>query len=412
MPQPIIMPKLGQMTEESRVVRWLKQEGQAVAKGEALLEIETDKASMEVESFYDGVLLKILVPEGETVPVMQTIGYIGEPGESMTENHGFAQPDSPGSAGSLPAPEETAMIEPEAQVGPPPDAGAATIGNSEPERIKISPRAAGLALARSLDLRVIQGSGPGGRIVERDVIEALEKTKTSTKAPTAAPAPQPGRPLSRMRQIISQRLTSSFTSTPHFYVTVSVDMTSVEKNRSDLKARSKRVSVTDFVVKAAAEALLEFPDCNSWTDGKTVTPHSGVHIGVAVALEDGLVVPVVRDADRLSLSEISSLTRELVEKAKGGRLKPEEMSGSSFTISNMGMLDVENFTAIINPGESAILAVGSARPEPVAVGGRIEIRPMMKMTLSADHRLVDGALAARFLNRLKDRLEHGDEDAR
>jgi len=210
-----------------------------------------------------------------------------------------------------------------------------------------------------------------------------------------------------MRQIISQRLTRSFTSTPHFYVTVSADMTAVEQVRSRMKASSQQVSVTDFLVRASALTLAEFPYCNSWTDGKTVTPHSGVHIGLAVALEEGLVVPVIRNADKLSLSQVAALTKELPAKAKGGLLKPEELSGSSFTISNMGMLQVDNFTAIINPGESAILAVGATTRQPVAVADRVEIRPMMKMTLSADHRLIDGALAARFLNRIKDRLEDG-----
>jgi len=182
-------------------------------------------------------------------------------------------------------------------------------------------------------------------------------------------------------------------------------MTAIEESRSDLKARSEQVSVTDFLVRASAQTLVEFPDCNGSTDGKTITPHVGIHIGLAVALDDGLVVPVVRDADRLSLSEIARTTKELVEKAKSGKLKPDEMSGSSFTISNMGMLQVDNFTAIINPGESCILAVGSATPQPVAVAGSVEIRPIMKMTLSADHRLIDGALAARFINRIKERLE-------
>ena len=394
MAQPILMPKLGQMTEESRVVRWLKQEGEAVAKGEPLLEIETDKAAMEVESFYDGVLLKVLVPEGETVPVMQTLGYVGEPGESVPADlaaapQAVAASESETGSSSWPASFESGS---RGQENP------ATM-----ERIKISPRAAGLAAARGLDARRIQGSGPGGRIIERDVLAALREAPVHTvPIPAVSPA---GRPLSRMRRVISQRLTASFTSTPHFYVTVSADMTAIETVRSELKARSEQVSVTDFLVKAVAETLVEFPDCNSWTDGTTVTPHSGIHVGIAVALEGGLVVPVIRDADQLSLSRISVMTKELVEKAKGGTLKPEEMSGSSFTISNMGMLHVENLTAIINPGESAILAVGSASPQPVAVAGSVEIRPMMKMTLSADHRLVDGALAARFVNKIKERLE-------
>ncbi len=394
MAQPIIMPKLGQMTEESRVVRWLKKEGEAVTKGEPLLEIETDKAAMEVESFYDGVLLKILVPEGETVPVMQTLGFVGEPGEEI--------PTEAAVVSTLLAPvaSETGGSSWPGSADP----GSRTPLNESPatiKRVKISPRAAGLALARGLDIRGIQGSGPGGRIIERDILAALEPRPVQSE-PTP---PEAGTPLSRMRQIISERLTRSFTSTPHFYVTVSADMTAIEGVRSELKSRSEQVSVTDFLIKAAAETLVEFPDCNGWTDGKTITPHSGIHIGLAVALQDGLVVPVIRNADRLSLLEIAAATKELVEKAKSGKLKPEEMSGSSFTISNMGMLGVDSFTAIINPGESAILAVGSATPQPVAIDGCVEIRPIMKMTLSADHRLIDGALAARFLNRIKERLE-------
>ncbi len=395
MAQPIIMPKLGQMTEESTVVRWLKKEGEAVAKGEPLLEIETDKAAMEVESFYDGTLLKILVQEGETVPVMQTLGYVGEPGESVP-------------ADLAAVPQAVAASESETGSSSWPDSlESGSRGLETPatmERIKISPRAAGLAAARGVDARRIRGSGPGGRIIERDVLAALHEGPVHN-APIPAAVSPTGRPLSRMRRVISERLTASFTSTPHFYVTVSADMTAIERVRSELEARSRQVSMTDFLVKAAAETLVEFPDCNSWTDGKKVTPHPGIHIGLAVALEDGLVVPVIRDADRLSLSQIAVITEKLVEKAKGRTLKPEEMSGSSFTISNMGMLHVENFTAIINPGESAILAIGSATPQPVAVGDRVEIRPMMKMTLSADHRLVDGALAARFVNRIKERLE-------
>ncbi len=395
MAQPIIMPKLGQMTEESTVVRWLKKEGEAVIKGEPLLEIETDKAAMEVESFYDGTLLKILVQEGETVPVMQTLGYVGEPGETVPVEAAITSTAA-------------ASVAVETGSASWPNSLESGIGGLETpatiERIRISPRAAGLAAARGVDVRRIRGSGPGGRIIERDVFAALNEGPVQS-APIAAPVSPAGRPLSRMRRLISERLTASFTSTPHFYVTVSADMTAIERVRSALKAKSKPVSVTDFLVKAAAETLDEFPDCNSWTDGKKITPHPGVHIGLAVALEDGLVVPVIRDANRLSLSQIAIISEELVEKAKGRTLKPEEMSGSSFTISNMGMLHVENFTAIINPGESAILAVGSATPQPVVVDDRVEIRPMMKMTLSADHRLVDGALAARFVNRIKERLE-------
>jgi pyruvate dehydrogenase E2 component (dihydrolipoamide acetyltransferase) len=396
MAQPIVMPKLGQMTEESTVVRWLKQEGEAVAKGEPLLEIETDKAVMEVESFYDGVLLKILIQEGETVPVMQTLAFVGAPGETVDED--LVSRES-GSSEAVPA-SATAT----GQDLRPPAAGESGREPDQPDRLRISPRAAGLALAHGIDARRIHGSGPGGRIIERDVLTALQRGPFE-RAAAPAPTLETGRPLSRIRQIIGERLTRSFTSVPHFYVTVAVDMTAVEKIRADLKARSVQISVTDFLVKAAALALVDFPDCNSRIDGNRIMRRSGVHIGLAVALEEGLVAPVIRDADRLSLSDIAALARGLAEKAKSGKLKPEEMSGGSFTISNLGMLQVDSFTAIINPGESAILAVGSMTPQPAALAQRVEIRQILKMTLSADHRLIDGALAARFVNRIRERLE-------
>jgi pyruvate dehydrogenase E2 component (dihydrolipoamide acetyltransferase) len=395
MANPIIMPKLGQMTEESTVVRWLKQEGESVSKGEILLEIETDKATMEVESFYDGVLLKILIPEGETVPVMATLGFLGAPGESLPEDR-ITHPSvslSPVSESTQAASQAPEALAP-GSVSPSP-------GPPEGSRLKISPRAAGLALSRGVDARQIRnGSGPGGRIVEKDVLAFLNQAVVRT-----APSTEAGESLSTMRRVIAQRLTESYRTAPHFFVTIPVDMTQVKRARAEMAESPFQPSVTDYLVEAVAQALGEYPRVNATTDGKRVVHREEVHVGVAVALEDGLVVPVVRDARRLTLEELSAITRDLVAKARSGKLKPEEMSGSTFTVSNLGMLGVESFTAIINPGESAILAVSSTTQTPVVTDGEVTIRPMMKMTLSADHRLIDGALAARFLNAVKERLE-------
>ncbi|RPJ86305.1 MAG: 2-oxo acid dehydrogenase subunit E2 [Acidobacteria bacterium] len=387
MADPIIMPKLGQMTEESKVVRWLKREGETVAKGDMLLEIETDKAVMEIESFYDGTLLKILVQEGETVPVMATLAFVGKPGEKVAETARPADTDR-----HEPAPTASVRESPRPSL-PVPERVLKTS-----DRIRISPRAAGLAAARGVDVRRIQGSGPGGRIIERDVISALSSPPTAVA--------REGEPLSKIRRVIARRLTESYTKTPHFFATVKVDMSEIDRVRAALKDRSQHVSVTDFIIKAAALALVDFPLCNARTDGQVIVPGGGVHIGLAVALEEGLVVPVIRGADARTLLEISRMTRDLTEKARAGKLTPDEMTGGTFTVSNLGMLGVESFTAIINPGESAILAVSSTSLQPVVAGHEITARPIMKMTLSSDHRLIDGALAARFLNAIRSRLEN------
>jgi pyruvate dehydrogenase E2 component (dihydrolipoamide acetyltransferase) len=444
MAHPIIMPKLGQMTEESTIVRWLKQEGEAVAKGDILLEIETDKAVMEVESFFEGTLLKILAPEGRSVEVMTTVGFIGNPGEELPEAVIPERPKPGELEAPVPAaptrPAEPAETVPASAPGP---AAAETVPAAPfppAGRLRISPRAARFARQNLLDPSGVQGTGPGGRIVEKDVkaflqshrlqdipitpaareLAAREKIDLLTLRTLVPSGPieeedvrraleERPRELSRMRQIIAQRLTRSYTTVPHFFVTVSADMSCLEAQRADLKRKGHSFSVSDFLVKAAASALADHPDVNSTTDGHKVRWHSGIHIGLAVALEQGLVVPVIRHADRLSLADIHEKAAELVARAREGRLTPDEMTGSTFTISNMGMLDVENFTAIINPGESAILAVSSSRLQAVVLEGKVVVRPAMKMTLSADHRLVDGALAARFVNAIKRRLEEETE---
>jgi pyruvate dehydrogenase E2 component (dihydrolipoamide acetyltransferase) len=303
-----------------------------------------------------------------------------------------------------------------------------------PEVFRISPRAARLARESAINPAPIFGTGPDGRIVERDVKNYLEskgyyqlritpaakrlaakqnidiltlngKNARITVAVVQRAIAEKPQPMSRMRQVIASRLTESFTTTPHFFVTVAVDMTELVNFRAELKAQGAPYTLTDFILKAVALSLTEFPIVNSTTDGKNIRWHSKVHLGLAVNLEQGLVVPVIRDAEELSLAELHDCASELVEKARAGKLTPDEMGGSTFTISNMGMLDIENFTAIINPGESAILAVSSTIKQSVVKDGQIVVRDIMKMTLSSDHRIIDGATAARFANAIKQKLE-------
>jgi pyruvate dehydrogenase E2 component (dihydrolipoamide acetyltransferase) len=261
------------------------------------------------------------------------------------------------------------------------------------DQLRISPAAKSLCVKHAIDVLTVRGSGESGRIMVRDVERAL--------------AEQP-KPLSRMRQVIAQRLTQSVVTAPHFFVTVAVDMHDVLALRKDLRNQGVQYSVTDFVLEAVILALQEFPVVNSSTDGRTTTWKGAVHLGMATSVEDGLVVPVIRDAQELSLPELHERAHALALKAREGKLLPEEMTGSTFTVSNMGMLNVENFTAIINPGEGAILAVASTVETPVVRKGRVEARPIMKITLSSDHRLIDGALAAKFINAIKDKLEDAE----
>jgi len=442
MATPIIMPKFGQMTEESAIVEWLKKEGDKVAKGDILFTVETDKSVMEVQSFEAGTLLKIAVPPGVNVLVQSTVGFLGQPGEPI-----------PAVTAPVPAPTqkppEVVGAVPSAQPPPAPRAAAQAIQSpalptpqpvvapaAQPTLFRISPRAAALARDCVIDPSRITGSGPNGRVVEKDVKSYLEakgyrqlrispaakqlaaKERLDILSIQASPdsvritvadveralAEKP-KPMSKMRQIIAQRLTQSVVTAPHFFVTVEVDMTDLVKFRAQLKEQGVPYTVTDFISQAVVLALKEFPAVNSVTDGKTTRWNSHVHLGVAVSLEQGLVVPAIRDADELTLAELNARAKELADKARSGKLAPDEMTGSTFTISNMGMLDVENFTAIINPGESAILAVSSTLKKPVVRDDKVVVRSIMKMTLSSDHRIIDGAMAARFINAIKQKLE-------
>ena len=447
MATPIIMPKFGQMTEEGSIVEWFKREGDTVAKGDVLFTIETDKSTMDVECFEAGTLLKILVQPGVNVPVQSVVGFLGQPGEVIPDVAAPTVVPPPVPAAPAPFVAIQASQPAAAPAGVPASPAADTNAKPAPVSpppapaatqsfLKISPRAAALARDCVIDPSRITGSGPGGRIVEKDVQTYLagrgyDRLRISPTAKTLAAkekidiltvessgdsdrimvedirralAERP-KPMSRMRQVIAQRLAQSFREIPHFYVTVVVDMTDLIAYRGQLKAAGATYTVTDFIAEAVVLTLQEFPDVNSSTDGKAVSWRSHVNLGIAVSLEQGLVVPVIQRADQLSLRALAQRSRELAEKARAGKATPDELSGSTFTISNMGMLDVENFSAIINPGESAILAVSSTLPTPVVRDGKVVVRQVMKLTLSCDHRVVDGALGARFVNAIKQKLE-------
>lgn len=449
MAQAVIFPKLGQTMEEGAIVKWLKKEGDAVAKGDILFEIETDKANLEVESFFEGVLLKIYVREGVTVPVNTVVGYVGAQGEKAPAQ----QPKADGAGRSEGAPVNTGSSERPAAPIPvvpapavptpavprpsvPGPALPAASGNAAPSRLAISPRAKALAKGACVDAARVTGTGPGGRIVERDVAAYLEasgygalRITPAAKRLAAAQgvdiltvrgsgdggrimvgdveraARQKPVPMSRMRQVIARRLVESKQTIPHFYVTVRADITGLMAFRAELKAKGVSLSVNDFVLEAVVLSLEEFPEVNSVTDGGAVAWRGDVDLGVAVSVGSGLVVPVVRRAQALTLGELGEQAKALAERARAGKLLPDEMAGSSFTVSNMGMMDVDQFAAIINPGEAGILAVSSGRQVPAVVGGEIRVRTVMAMTLSADHRIVDGSVAARFVNAVRAKLE-------
>jgi pyruvate dehydrogenase E2 component (dihydrolipoamide acetyltransferase) len=408
----IIMPKLGQTMEKGKILRWLKREGERVERGEILLEVETDKAVLEVESRGSGVLKKILAREGEVVPVAKVIGYIAEEEERIPEE----------------AFRETAVrVE-----APTPTPTIGVSGEEKMEReIKASPLAKKIAKEKGVDLTRVVGTGPGGRITEKDVLDYLAKIEASKAAAlplptlTAAPYTSPEReaativpggeeiqvvPISGMRGAIAKKMTYSKMSIPHFYISTEVDMTEAAKVREELipiieTKTGVRLSFTHMLIKAVAMALREYPQLNALCDGENIKISKDVNIGIAVGLEDGLIVPVLKKVDSMDLAQIVSRTEKLIAKAREKKLSEEEFTGGTFTISNLGIFDVDSFTAIINPPEIAILAIGKIRDKPAVVNGEIKIRKIMKITLSADHRAVDGVIAAKFLGKVKALLE-------
>jgi pyruvate dehydrogenase E2 component (dihydrolipoamide acetyltransferase) len=387
MPTNVIMPSLGFDMTEGLLARWLKNEGDPVEKGQAIAEIETEKATVEIEAAAAGILARIIVHAGETVPVGTLIGVIAEPGEEVT------------AAPSPPAPPPPAPV-PETGEGAAPSEA----------RVKASPVARKMAEEAGLDLSRIKGTGPGGRVVERDVQAAI--AAGSAPAPPGVPAvPAPGAPvpLNRMRKTIARRMTESKAAAPHFYITVEINMDDAMKMREQLNAlapEAERISVNDLVVAAAARTLARFPVLNASYREDNLEMHPRVNIGIAVALEDGLIPPVLRDADKKPLKRIAAESRALTERARTNKLRSDDLGGGTFTVSNLGMFDVDEFIAIINPPEAAILAVGAVTRRPVAAAGEVRIAPLMKATLSVDHRVADGAQAGRFMQEFKKLLEN------
>jgi pyruvate dehydrogenase E2 component (dihydrolipoamide acetyltransferase) len=409
------MPLLSDTMTEGTVIGWHKEVGDDVEIGELLLEIETDKAVMEQDSFFEGKLLYIGVQEGDTVPVDVVLCVIGEEGEDPQAAIAALQADSSGSKEETAPAEEAAA--PEAVVE-----AAAPV--SSDERVKASPLAKKMAADAGISLGSLKGSGEHGRIVKRD-IEAHLEAKASAPAPVAAPRPQVQAatppppppafgdapayedfPLSGMRKTIARRLGESKYSAPHFYLTIKVNMERAKAVRKQLNAFSPvKISYNDLVVKSVAMALRDHPAINSSWLGDHVRVNKVYNIGVAVAIDEGLLVPVVKNADMKSLSQISSEVREYAGKARERKITPAEMSGNTFTISNLGMMGIDEFTAIINAPDACIMAVGAMTPTPIVEDGEIKVADIMKVTLSCDHRVVDGAKGAAFLKTFREILE-------
>ena len=403
MAETITMPKLGFDMAEGMLVRWVKQVGEDITKGDVLAEIETDKATVEVESSASGVVLQHIVDKGAIVPVNAPIAVVGARGEKVEEVAATKVEARPEAVQTLPAPSQPAPLpppEPVLQAGP----------------IKASPLAKKLARENQINLSGLTGSGPGGRIVRKDVESALAggaapvKPSVSMPVPAVLPVSQEDQtlPLSRLRQAIARRMTESTTTVPHFYVTHEYKMDALmalRKQVNEYLPEDEKISVNDFILKAVALALREFPNLNASFAGDKAIRHGAVNVGVAVAVEGGLLTVVNRNTDQQPLRAISLDVKRKAAGAREGKVRPEDIEGSTFSVSNMGMYDVENFAAIINPPEAGILAVGSARQVPVVENGEIKPGWRMKATISVDHRVSDGAEGARFMQALAMYLE-------
>ncbi len=435
MAEVIRMPRMSDTMEEGNIVNWLKEEGEEVEAGETLAEVETDKATMELDSYFDGVLLHIAVKEGP-VPIDGVIAVIGEKGEDWKKaikeaESGNGQEESTETSGE--AKSEAPKEEKEEQPAAEPQQVSAE-ASSDDKRIKASPLARNMAKDAGISLSNLSGSGDGGRIVKRDVEEAIEAQEAAPQ-PAAAPTPQPQqapqkeapakeepkvapfafsageanyeeKPISQMRKTIARRLSESKFTAPHFYLTREINMDKAVELRKRLNVVAPtKISFNDLVVKAVAASLRQHPAVNSSWLGDKIRTNKDVNVGVAVAVDEGLLVPVIRYADMKSLSQINVEVKELAGLAQKRKLQPEQMEGNTFTVSNLGMFGIEEFTGIINPPDSCILAVGAIIQKPVVKNGEIVVGNMMKVTMSCDHRTVDGATGAQFLQTLTAILE-------
>ena len=429
----VVMAQLSPTMEEGKLIEWKISEGDPVAQGDIVAEIETDKANMDVEAMGAGVLRKIVVQAGATVPVGTLIGIIAGPEEDIESllSEAEAEPavevaeepsdapdekvakDETAVAGSEAAasdetaevaarvPEETAAAAPPAESGPEAEGG----------RVRASPVARKMAAEKGIELGTIAGSGPGGRIVKADIEVAMAAPAGAVGAsePAAEPRLRDERvEASQMRKAIARRLAESIGPVPHFYLTIEVDMERALDMRSELNARAEgfKIGVNDILLKTAAEALVRHPQVNASWDVDAIQFHGRVDIGIAVAVDGGLITPVLRDADRKGLRRISMESADLIERARARKLLPEEYQGATFSVSNLGMFGIDEFTAVINPPEAAILAVGMTQEKPVVQGGEITVRRRMRVTMSCDHRVVDGAIGSAFLATFKEMLEN------
>jgi pyruvate dehydrogenase complex dihydrolipoamide acetyltransferase, long form len=459
----VVMPKLSPTMEEGQLSRWLKKEGDKVSMGEPLAEIDTDKATMEMQALGSGVLRKILIQEGESAPLGQLIAVIGDESEDIsallsgagssqaaaenkesTESSVEAESDGAQQESAKVSPEEeqtqaTAKGEtPAGDTGPKTSDDGQQSGNgsksaaqpaaAEGGRLIVSPLAARMAAEAGINLRTLTGSGPSGRIVKRDIEEAMKSAPAAQ--PAAAPAQagaveargqQPSQksqiegasayrdePMSEMRRTIARRLVTSIGPVPHFFLTTEIEMDRAAEARRQINEMNPdlKISLNDLIIKVAALSLIQHPQVNSSFQEKAVRYYERADIGVAVAIEEGLITPVIRAAESKGLGQIATEVRELAERARSRKLRPEEYMGATFSVSNLGMFGIDEFTAVINPPEAAILAVGAMTPKPVVRDGEIVVRQMMRVTMSCDHRVIDGATGARFLQTFKKMLEN------
>ncbi len=432
----ITMPQLSDTMDQGTILTWLKKEGDTVDRGDELAEVGTDKADLPIESFHQGTLLKIYAAEGTTVQVGEVIAVVGEAGEAVPEKStgaATAASSEPVAQASSSNPSPAPSSAPASTPAPAPVSAAAPVNGSQPGRIKASPLAKKLAAAKGLDLSSVQGSGEGGRIVKRDVESAgqgsagaavaigaaaavggaavavsqshgNQPSAVTTQAPLLSASSQP---LSRMRQTIAARMVEATSTIPHFYLTSAIEMDGVVKLRKSLKSLPHYDGLTfnHVIIKAVALALRKFPRINSfYSEGNMVQP-GNVNIGIITAVEDGLLIPVLKNADQAHLADIVDDAKGLVNRARTGRPKGDDLTGASFCISNVGALPIESFTAVISPGNGGILAVGQIADEVVASNGEPSVKKIMRVTLSVDHRIIDGVMGAEFLAELKTLLE-------
>ncbi len=421
MAEKFLMPKLSPTMEEGQIARWVKNEGDAFEANETLAEVDTDKATMEMTALKGGTVLKILKGAGETAALGETIAIVGEKGEDISallsevSANGSKKSEPAASANGQDAKKEEADAEPKPKaetraVASVPEKPKETQTNG---RMIVSPIAARMAADNGIDLRSISGSGPQGRIIKRDIEEALAEGgkragKAFTPSTVVGASPYRDEPTSKMRQVIATRLAESIGPIPTFYLTVEIEMDSALSTRKQINASlddDSKISVNDIIVKAAAMSLIKHPFVNASYQDKTIRFYEQADIGIAVAIDEGLITPVVRGANLKGFAEISAEIKDLAAKAKAKKLQPEEYTGATFSISNLGMMGIKEFTAIINPPEAAIIAVGGANPTPVVRDGQIVVRNLMQVTMSCDHRVVDGATGAKFLQTFKQMLE-------